>query len=190
MKMVTATLKTSLAIFLLATLASSTPLPLASATPLVLGQPFPNALALTHVDPAPPLHRARASTHGTIYPIPNTNTHLDIHFTAASLVTLVLPMLNDAYNSIVAHLLTNGDGLIAAGTWSFGQFNGLGRGFNVGVSVRNANNHQLTWGVIGSTVWGLSGFMHDRGIYGAVAFEVWDGVNMVGTGFLAITPAG
>ena len=61
--------------------------------------------------------------------------------------SLILPMLNDAYNSILTHLLTNGDGLIAAGTWSFMQRNIDGSGYSAGVTVMNANNHQVSWGV-------------------------------------------
>lgn len=99
-------------------------------------------------------------------------------------------MLADAYNSILAHLLTNGDGLLAAGTWSFAQANAGGRGYKVGVSVRNANNHQITWGLLGSAVWGLGEFMRGRATSGSAVFEVWDGANQVGEGLVSLAWGG
>ena len=53
--------------------------------------------------------------------------------------------------------------------------------------VKNANNHQVTWGVLGAAVEGLRDYMGEKG-WAGVKFEVYDGRNMVGEG--AVGPAG
>ena len=83
--------------------------------------------------------------------------------------------MTSAYESVFAHLLQSGDGLIPAGTWQF-QLDGLQ------FVVDNANNHQVSWGVLASAVWGVREFMLSMGIAGVVAFSVYDGVNLVGQG--------
>ena len=47
--------------------------------------------------------------------------------------------------------------------------------------VQNANNHQITWGVLSSAVRGLRDYMAEKG-WKEVGFEVFDGWNQVGTG--------
>lgn len=94
-------------------------------------------------------------------------------------------MLNNAFNSIYAHLMTDGDGLVAGGYWHFVQQITT---YNVGVVVMNANNHQITWGVMGAAMQGLSGYMRTGQMYGAATFDVWDGVNQVATGVVMLLP--
>ena len=205
-------LNLSLTIYLLATLVSPTPIPPASLTSSSvspLDPPSPNTpqtLRLTQVSPLshrpisfpptprsispPPLRRAGLESDYVIWQVPHSSTHLNIRITTSSVATLLLPVLSDAYNSVFAHLLTNGDGLVAAGTWSFAQRNVGGSAYNVGVSLMNANNHQLTWGVLGAAIWGLGGFMRTRRMFGAAVFEVWDGTNQVGRGALSVWTGG
>lgn len=54
------------------------------------------------------------------------------------------------------------------------------------MTVWDANNHQVTYGVLGSVVVGLEGMMARDG-YGEGAFEVYDGENWVGTGIVALS---
>lgn len=49
------------------------------------------------------------------------------------------------------------------------------------LSVKNAANHQITWGVLGSALVALSDYMSTFG-YGAAAFTVFDGGSQVGEG--------
>ena len=55
----------------------------------------------------------------------------------------------------------------------------------MGFQVENANNHQVTYGVLLSALLGLEKYMSNRG-YGAVQFGLYDGPNQVGQGWLEI----
>lgn len=52
--------------------------------------------------------------------------------------------------------------------------------------VSDANNHQVTYGVLGSVVVGLEGLMARDG-YGEGEFEVFDGANQVGKGMVRLS---
>ncbi|KAI4120699.1 MAG: hypothetical protein LQ347_007048, partial [Umbilicaria vellea] len=119
-------LSLSLSLSLLASPASPTALPLASAS----NQPSSSSLSPT-LHPALPLLRPRTGPKNYFFAIPHTQTHLAIQLTSVTLPAVLLPVLTDAYNGILAHLLINGDGLLAAGTWSFAQPNVGGMGYNV-----------------------------------------------------------
>lgn len=75
------------------------------------------------------------------------------------------------------HIQDHGDGDVPAG-----QAKWVG---NDGVALRvtNANNHQLTWGVLGVALQGVLSIMGDGG-YGKASFTIYDGPNQVGKGVL------
>ena len=50
------------------------------------------------------------------------------------------------------------------------------------MTVRNANNHQTTWGVLGAACWALKDFVSARGAFQTIVFSIYDGVNQVATG--------
>lgn len=56
------------------------------------------------------------------------------------------------------------------------------------IDVRNANNHQCTYGVVHSAVTALMDYMLTENDYGLMDFEVWDGDNQVGVGSLGLLP--
>lgn len=73
-----------------------------------------------------------------------------------------------------------GDGLIPRGFWTLEEY-GLQLGFE------NAVNHQQTWGVVGAALMALLDYYVYRvqiGSVRAIQFQVWDGRNQVGTGWL------
>lgn len=129
------------------------------------------------VSPLPP-RSARASD--AVWCISGTRTYLHVRITAALASTAVIPVLSDAYNSVYAHLHTSGDGLVAGGNFKYT----LDR---MVVDIWNANNHQCTWGVLGSALWGLMQYMQTNGIWGSAVFLVYDGSNVVGNGMLSLT---
>ena len=49
------------------------------------------------------------------------------------------------------------------------------------LSALNANNHQLTWGVLGAAIQALLNLMANQEWWGAAMATVWDGENEVGT---------
>ena len=84
-------------------------------------------------------------------------------------------MLNNAYNSVEGYLYSFGDGLIARGVFNFLGANA------VQVQVQNANNHQITYGVLASALEALERWTAQNGcVLGA--FVIRDGPNVVGTG--------
>lgn len=52
------------------------------------------------------------------------------------------------------------------------------------VMARNANNHQITYGVLEKALQAMADWMFVNGD-GLVKYEVWDGGNMVGKGMVA-----
>lgn len=87
-------------------------------------------------------------------------------------------LLNSVHNEIGNHIARAGDHLVPEGFISIADF---------GLELRmvNANNHQQTWGVMNAGIAALMQFMQRSGRGpGAVAWQVYDGQNMVGVGFL------
>lgn len=62
---------------------------------------------------------------------------------------------------------------------------GLDQDYNI--RVRNANNHQCTYGVMRAAVAALYDYMLTENEYGTVTFDIWDGENQVGQGFVEPT---
>ena len=50
------------------------------------------------------------------------------------------------------------------------------------MAVSNANNHQLTWGVLKSALAALDDFINQNGGFVSATFDIFDGQNQVGTG--------
>lgn len=55
------------------------------------------------------------------------------------------------------------------------------------VIARNANNHQITYGVLEKALQAMADWMFVNG-NALVKYEVWDGENMVGKGMVAKGP--
>ena len=86
---------------------------------------------------------------------------------------LVLKVLSDAL-TIVRQVTATGDGVIPTGSFSFSKY-------SIDCQASNANNHQLTWGVMGAAIEALANFMTLYG-FGAARFGIYDGDNLVGQG--------
>ena len=96
----------------------------------------------------------------------------------------VLNVLSMAYTQVLQHIESLGDGVIQ--TLSTDQVYQLQGEDNLALSVYNTNNHQTTWGVLGSAILALADYMSGQGNYGAAAFTIFDGQNEVGTGSLGM----
>lgn len=84
-----------------------------------------------------------------------------------------------AHNVIATRIRSLGDGPIDNGRYSMV---GLG---GVGVNACNADNHQLTWGVLGAALTAVLDYMSNFG-NGAITFNIFDGAHMVGQGTVQI----
>lgn len=73
-----------------------------------------------------------------------------------------------------------GDGLIPRGFWTLEEY-------GLELAFANAGNHQQTWGVVGAALMALVDYFLYRvqmGSVRAIRFQVWDGRNLVGSGWL------
>ena len=80
-------------------------------------------------------------------------------------------------------MYASGDGLVVGGGFKFTVNKMV-------VDVWNANNHQVTWGVLANTLWGLAEYMQVNGVWGSAVFQVFDGRNQVGSGMLTVARSG
>ena len=104
---------------------------------------------------------------------------MTLRMTAPLLSEPILALVNDAYNNVYAHLMSVGDGLIPSGAFRFSTP-------VLTFSVGNANNHQMTWGILASALWGLKDFMTHVDIYACAHIWIFDRIHMVGTGRISI----
>lgn len=84
-----------------------------------------------------------------------------------------------AHNVISTHIRQSGDGPVDNGRYSM-----IGLG-GVAVMAWNANNHQLTWGVLGAALRGVLDYMRIFG-NGDITFNIFDGAHMVGHGTVQV----
>ena len=89
-------------------------------------------------------------------------------------------LLVTAYSSVLHQINTHGDGLLPGGHYTV-QEDGLE------LTFVDANNHQQTWGVVGSALMAIGEyFAQYLGAFGAITFAVFDGPHHVGTGALQL----
>lgn len=89
----------------------------------------------------------------------------------------------DAHNDVLGWVSEHGDSVLAQGYVTYEEY-------GLQLHFENANNHQLTWGVVGSATFALWGYVNwltsTWGAVGAITFEVFDGLAQVGTGQLQL----
>ncbi|KAA6414144.1 MAG: hypothetical protein FRX48_02506 [Lasallia pustulata] len=93
-----------------------------------------------------------------------------------------LHVLYDAGTGVNQHLAAHQDGPITGGAMNFEQDDMI-------LYVENANNHQVTWGVLGATVETLQDYVRDALLlcgfgWAAISFAIYDGLHQVGRGYL------
>ena len=89
-------------------------------------------------------------------------------------------LLSAASETIQTNQQQQGLGLVPGG-----QF--IQQGTNVVLKMWNANNHQLTWGVVGVVVMGLLDWIAPTSDAPAIVFKIFDGANQVGQGQIAVS---
>lgn len=93
-------------------------------------------------------------------------------------------MLLNVFNQLSRRIQERGDGVVENGVYKWGP----SRSGALVASFMNANNHQLTYGVVYSAVAAVRDYMVREGDYGLLSFDIWDGDNQVGTGVLGYKP--
>lgn len=128
----------------------------------------------------PSLLRHRSSS-STIWCTPGTSTYISITASKRPLpLAAVLTTFSAAKTWTSIHIEEAGDGPLQDGLFNF-----LGVG-GIHLTVWDANNHQVTYGVMGGVVLALEGVMARDG-YGETNFRVYDGKNWVGQGMVAVS---
>lgn len=102
----------------------------------------------------------------------------------SSLAPIPGPLVQKLITSAMAECtstlkMLNADGPIFGGVFS---------DFVDGVAlwVRNSNNHQLTWGVLGNALAAVGEFFEEGCGWGAVQSAIWDGGNEVAQGNIGV----
>lgn len=88
-------------------------------------------------------------------------------------------ILQGASRAVSARIASKGDGMLQDGMFTWFQRDDS----RVVFRVQNANNHQITYGVLSAALTGMQTYMLHVG-YGGVQFRLYDGKNQVGQGTL------
>ena len=128
--------------------------------------------------PIPSLLDRATGTFETVWCAPNTQTWVLVTFGKRIVGTVVTELLIDCYNLVGETLKDKGDGPIINGVFELSRYGLL-------LVAKNANNHQLTRGVLEAAINATWKYMRNRqyggGGQGTVTFKIFDGVNQVGT---------
>lgn len=118
----------------------------------------------------------RQNTRYILWCAPDSAAYVVFRIVNALAASRVLDTMAEAYQIIYDQLLAHGDGVMPAGTFErYPSDQGLL------ISIWNANNHQVTWGVAQAALEALGDYMEQYG-YGSVIFHIYDGPNQVGRG--------
>ena len=138
----------------------------------------------TDITTSPAIHPRY--TQEVLWCAPGTSTYI-----VATLRTfvgnprMITDLLRDASHVIQLAINLHGDGPLDTGRFEWSSF---APGMWVQLAVQNANNHQISYGVLKAATDALNEYMMWVG-YGLVqALTIYDGSNEVATGTLNIVP--
>lgn len=130
----------------------------------------------------PTSHLTRAELWNTVYRVPWSPVVIKMTFSMWTRRLPIEAVLVDAYNHVTVVQMQQGMGLVPGGQFERD-------GLNVALRMWNANNHQLTWRVVGLVVSGLLDFINKQ--EGTMApllvMQIFDGDHQVGEGQITIT---
>lgn len=125
---------------------------------------------------------------GDIWCCLGTDTYINVVVQTIIPANSLNQLLGEAFVAILNQVQESGDRVIPAGVFSW-----VGPAVDGHVACAlhawNAENHQFTWGVLGAALKALWDYMYTNGKFGAADFEVSDGANMVGLGFIGAATA-
>ena len=84
-------------------------------------------------------------------------------------------LIQEALEFLEIALASEGDHLIAGGSYRYSRY-------GMTLQAQNVNNHQLTLGVVRSSLMALGSFMTAYQVLGPVTLNIYDGANWVGLG--------
>lgn len=98
--------------------------------------------------------------HGTRtirWSAPGSQTYIILEIVASTAGSAVKAVLETAHTAIASRIENIGDGPVASGVFH------VGGAENTELYMRNANNHQQTWGVLGAAIGALQDYMNQNG---------------------------
>lgn len=110
----------------------------------------------------------------------NSRTYIVIKLASMLAGESIPSTINIARGIISTYIRVVGDGPVTNGRY---EMVGLG---GVQVMARNADNHQLTWGVLSAALAAVLDYMRVFG-NGAATFNIFDGTHMVGQGTVQVS---
>ncbi|MCJ1305323.1 hypothetical protein MMC08_008137 [Hypocenomyce scalaris] len=165
-------------------LPSTPPLPLQLRSQTCANSPSIIAGTLFTRDLTPPTRLPRTNP-SVIWCAPGTQTYISVTTASALPSTPLLHLLGEVSTAIAAQIQAHGDSLITEGVFSF-----LGPAADgsaaCALHVWNANNHQISWGVLLAATRALWDYMYNTGSFGGADFEIFDGGNQVGLGVVGV----
>lgn len=107
---------------------------------------------------------------------------------AASNSDTIRSLLNQAFELAVSRIRAYGD-RVAATSLVYGLIGSVVYMTDGGMVLRvaNTNNHQTTWGVLGSAMDAMASFVAEHGGFDRAEFWIYDGDNEVAMGILGPT---
>ena len=130
-----------------------------------------------------PRARWNSGPQSFIWCAPNSRTNI-IMTMAESIPDSVVPdMFVACFTSIMTHIVVFGDSVVQSGVFNWTVD-------TLAMHVWDANNHQMTWGVLAGAVHAIEDFMFHQQHWGGANFEIYDGQNIVAQGVLGRPTAG
>lgn len=152
---------------------SSLVMALAHSSIFILAMPY------DHKDPMPS-HFPRVEVDHISYRVRTTAIILKLTISQVTFQGPITEMLLAAYDTVRNYQAQQDLGLVPGGEF-------VQEGTGAVLRVWNADNHQLTWGVVGVVVTGLLDLISLRPHAPTVVFKIFDGVHQVGMGQLSVT---
>lgn len=119
----------------------------------------------------------RSSANNIYWCLQGTQTYITLTMTAILSQNQILPILRFSLSS--ANRGTTGfDGLLPGGLFRIESNNMI-------LTIRNANNHQMTWHLLSSALLVVVDYMSEKNKFGTVVFDIFDGGNQVGHGSIS-----
>lgn len=116
-----------------------------------------------------------------LWRVGGSGAYVVVHPSTVTNAMTIINVLDACYNLITYSIRQNGDSLLPGGYFNWMGINGIA------LEAMNANNHQLTWGVLAAAIVAMKKYMESNG-YRQANFDIYDGINMVGKGLIYHPP--
>lgn len=125
--------------------------------------------------------RSRGNNPSVLWRTGGSPTFIVVYPSTVVNAVSVINVIDACYKLILHSIQQHGDVILPGGYFNWMGINGIA------VEAINANNHQLTWGVLAAALKAVKQYMEANG-YRQAHFDIYDGENMVGKGLIYTPP--